>query len=120
MSIPKECENIIQEYMNISNLLDGFYKNDVPFNINSLISTLRNINIIDMGEGYRSGVYYHTFHNDDDNDSIKMTISFAIKDTETHLSCEIACIEFNAIYVNRLYSSDVKILKLKNRGNFKC
>ena len=43
MSIPKECEDLIREYENIINLLDDFYENDVPFNINSLISTLNNI-----------------------------------------------------------------------------
>ena len=121
MSLPKGCENLIREYINISNLLDGFYKNDVPFNINSLISTLRNINLVDMGEGFRSGLYYNTFHDESNsNDNVEMTIALAINDTKTHLSYEAARIEFDAVYVDKEHSSDVKILKLINRSDFKC
>ena len=121
MNIPKECENIIQEYVNISNLLDGFYKNDVPFNINSLISTLNNIDLIDMGEGLRTGIYHNTSYknNDSDNIEIEMVIAFAISNTETYLSYEIARIEFNAAYIDREHSSDVRILKLNKGGLFK-
>lgn len=121
MDISKEYEKLIQEYVNISNLLNGFYRNDVPFNVNSLINTLRNINIIDLGEGFRGGIHYNTFHDEsNNNDNIEMVITFAINDTETYLSYEVARIEFDAIYVNRPYSGDVKILKLKNEGDFKC
>ena len=122
MSLPKECENLIREYINIGNLLDGFYKNDVPFNINSLISTLNNINLIDMGEGFRSGLYHNIFYNNNDNDNVEveMAIALAINDTGTHLSYEVARIEFDAVYVDKEHSSDVKILKLINRSDFKC
>ena len=121
MSIPKECEDLIREYENIVNLLDGFYENDVPFNINSLISTLNNIDLIDMGEGLRTGIYHNTSYknNDSDNIEVEMVIAFAISNTETYLSYEIARIEFNAAYVDREHSSDVRILKLNKGGLFK-
>ena len=121
MSIPKECEDLIREYENIINLLDDFYENDVPFNINSLISTLNNINIVDMGEGIRTGIYHNTSYknNDSDNIEVEMVIAFAISNTETYLSYEIARIEFNAAYVDREHSSDVRILKLNKEGLFK-
>ena len=121
MSIPKECEDLIREYENIVNLLDGFYKNDVPFNINSLISTLNNIDLIDMGEELRTGIYHNTSYknNDSDNIEVEMVIAFAISNTETYLSYEIARIEFNAAYVDREHSSDVRILKLNKGGLFK-
>ena len=121
MNIPKECEDLIREYENIINLLDDFYENDVPFNINSLISTLNNINLIDMGEGLRTGIYHNTSYknNDSDNIEVEMVIAFAISNTETYLSYEIARIEFNAAYVDREHSSDVRILKLNKGGLFK-
>ena len=122
MSIPKECEDLIREYENIINLLDGFYKNDVPFNINSLISTLNNIDLIDMGEGLRTGIYHNTSYKDNNNDNnieVEMVIAFAISNTETYLSYEIARIEFNAVYVDKEHSSDVRILKLNKGGLFK-
>lgn len=121
MSIPKECEDLIREYENISNLLDDFYENDVPFNINSLISTLNNINIVDMGEGIRTGIYHNTSYknNDSDNIEVEMVIAFAINNTETYLSYEIARIEFDAAYVDREHSNDVRILKLNKGGLFK-
>ena len=122
MSIPKECEDLIREYENIVNLLDDFYKNDVPFNINSLISTLNNINLIDMGEGLRTGIYHNTFYKDNNNDNnieVEMVIAFAINNTETYLSYEVSHIEFNAAYVDREHSSDVRILKLNKGGLFK-
>ena len=121
MNIPKECEDLIREYENIINLLDGFYENDVPFNINSLISTLNNINLIDMGEGLRTGIYHNTSYknNDSDNIEVEMVIAFAISNTETYLSYEVARIEFNAAYVDREHSSDVRILKLNKGGLFK-
>ena len=119
MSIPKECEDLIREYENISNLLDDFYENDVSFNINSLISTLNNINIVNMGEGIRTGIYHNTSYknNDSDNIEVEMVIAFAINNTETYLSYEIARIEFDAAYVDN--SSDVRILKLNKGGLFK-
>ena len=122
MSIPKECEDLIREYENIINLLDGFYENDVPFNINSLISTLNNINLIDMGEGLKTGIYHNTSYknNDSDNIEVEMVIAFAISNTETYLSYEISRIEFDAAYVDREHSSDVRILKLNKGGLFKC
>ena len=122
MNIPKECEDLIREYENIINLLDGFYKNDVPFNINSLISTLNNIDLIDMGEEFRTGIYHNTFYKDDNNDNnieVEMVIAFAINNTETYLSYEISRIEFDAAYVDREHSSDVRILKLNKGGLFK-
>ena len=121
MSIPKECEDLIREYENIINLLDDFYENDVPFNINSLISTLNNINLIDMGEGLRTGIYHNTSYKNNDNDNIEveMIIAFAISNTETYLSYEIARIEFDAAYVDKEHSSDVRILKLNKGGLFK-
>lgn len=121
MNIPKECEEMIREYENVNNLLDGFYKNDVPFNINSLISTLNNIDLIDMGERFKSKVYYNTFHesNDNDNIEVKMVIAFAIKNIETHLVYEVAYIDFDAAYVDREHSNDVRILKLNKGGLFK-
>ena len=121
MNIPKECEDLIREYENISNLLDDFYENDVPFNINSLISTLNNIDLIDMGEGLRTGIYHNTSYknNDSDNIEVEMVIAFAISNTETYLSYEIARIEFNAAYVDREHSNDVRILKLNKGGLFK-
>ena len=121
MSIPKECEDLIREYENIVNLLDGFYENDVPFNINSLISTLNNIDLIDMGEGLRTGIYHNTSYknNDSDNIEVEMVIAFAISNTETYLSYEIARIEFNAVYIDKEHSSDVRILKLNKGGLFK-
>ena len=121
MSIPKECEDLIREYENISNLLDDFYENDVPFNINSLISTLNNINIVNMGEGIRTGIYHNTSYknNDSDNIEVEMVIAFAISNTETYLSYEIARIEFDAAYVDREHSNDVRILKLNKGGLFK-
>ena len=121
MSIPKECEDLIREYENISNLLDDFYENDVPFNINSLISTLNNIDLIDMGEGLRTGIYHNTSYknNDSDNIEVEMVIAFAISNTETYLSYEIARIEFDAAYVDRECSNDVRILKLNKGGLFK-
>ena len=121
MSIPKECEDLIREYENIINLLDGFYKNDVPFNINSLISTLNNIDLIDMSEGLRTGIYHNTSYknNDSDNIEVEMVIAFAINNTETYLSYEVSRIEFNAAYVDREHSSDVRILKLNKGGLFK-
>ena len=121
MNIPKECEDLIREYENIINLLDGFYENDVPFNINSLISTLNNIDLIDMGEGLRTGIYHNTSYknNDSDNIEVEMVIAFAISNTETYLSYEVARIEFNAAYVDREHSSDVRILKLNKGGLFK-
>ena len=122
MNIPKECEDLIREYENIINLLDGFYKNDVPFNINSLISTLNNIDLVDMDEGIRTGIYHNIFYNNNDSDNVEveMVIAFAINNTETYLSYEIAHIEFDAVYVDKEHSSDVKIIKLINRGDFKC
>ena len=121
ISIPKECEDLIREYENIINLLDGFYENDVPFNINSLISTLNNINIVDMSEGIRTGIYHNVFYNNNDNDNVEveMVIAFAINNTETYLSYEIARIEFDAAYVDKEHSSDVRILKLNKEGLFK-
>ena len=121
MSIPKECEDLIREYENIINLLDGFYENDVPFNINSLISTLNNINIVNMGEGIRTGIYHNTSYknNDSDNIEVEMVIAFAISNTETYLSYEIARIEFNAAYIDKEHSNDVRILKLNKGGLFK-
>ena len=121
MNIPKECEDLIREYENIINLLDGFYENDVPFNINSLISTLNNIDLIDMGEGLRTGIYHNTSYknNDSDNIEVEMVIAFAISNTETYLSYEIARIEFDAAYVDREHSNDVRILKLNKGGLFK-
>lgn len=121
MNIPKECEDLIREYENIINLLDGFYENDVPFNINSLISTLNNIDLIDMGEGLRTGIYHNTSYknNDSDNIEVEMVIAFAISNTETYLSYEVARIEFNAAYIDKEHSSDVRILKLNKGGLFK-
>lgn len=121
MNIPKECEDLIREYENIINLLDGFYENDVPFNINSLISTLNNIDLIDMGEGLRTGIYHNTSYKNNDNDNIEveMVIAFAISNIETYLSYEVARIEFNAAYIDREHSSDVRILKLNKGGLFK-
>ena len=121
MSIPKECEDLIREYENIINLLDGFYENNVSFNINSLISTLNNINIVDMSEGIRTGIYHNVFYNNNDNDNVEveMVIAFAINNTETYLSYEIARIEFDATYVDKEHSSDVRILKLNKGGLFK-
>ena len=121
MNIPKECEDLIREYENIINLLDGFYENDVPFNINSLINTLNNIDLIDMGEELRTGIYHNTSYknNDSDNIEVEMVIAFAISNTETYLSYEVARIEFNAAYVDREHSSDVRILKLNKGGLFK-
>lgn len=121
MNIPKECEDLIREYENIINLLDGFYENDVPFNINSLISTLNNIDLIDMGEGLRTGIYHNTSYknNDSDNIEVEMVIAFAISNTETYLSYEVARIEFNAAYIDRKHSNDVRILKLNKGGLFK-
>ena len=121
MSIPKECEDLIREYENISNLLDDFYENDVPFNINSLISTLNNIDLVDMDEEIRTGIYHNTSYknNDSDNIEVEMVIAFAISNTETYLSYEIARIEFNAAYVDKEHSSDVRILKLNKEGLFK-
>lgn len=121
MNIPKECEDLIREYENIINLLDGFYENDVPFNINSLISTLNNIDLIDMGEGLRTGIYHNTSYknNDSDNIEVEMVIAFAISNTETYLSYEVARIEFDAAYVDKEHSNDVRILKLNKGGLFK-
>ena len=121
MSIPKECEDLIREYENIINLLDDFYENDVPFNINSLISTLNNIDLIDMSEGLRTGIYHNTSYknNDSDNIEVEMVIAFAISNTETYLSYEVSRIEFNAVYVDKEHSSDVRILKLNKGGLFK-
>ena len=121
MSIPKECEDLIREYENISNLLDDFYENDVPFNINSLISTLNNIDLVDMSEGLRTGIYHNTSYknNDSDNIEVEMVIAFAINNTETYLSYEIARIEFDAAYVDKEHSSDVRILKLNKGRLFK-
>ena len=121
MNIPKECEDLIREYENIINLLDDFYENDVPFNINSLISTLNNIDLIDMGEGLRTGIYHNTSYknNDSDNIEVEMIIAFAISNTETYLSYEVSRIEFNAVYVDKEHSSDVRILKLNKGGLFK-
>ena len=121
MNIPKECEDLIREYENIINLLDGFYENNVSFNINSLISTLNNINIVDMSEGIRTGIYHNTSYknNDSDNIEVEMVIAFAISNTETYLSYEIARIEFDAAYVDKEHSSDVRILKLNKGGLFK-
>ena len=122
MSIPKECEDLIREYENIVNLLDDFYKNDVPFNINSLISTLNNIDLVDMGEEFKTGIYHNTFYKDNNNDNnieVEMVIAFAINNTETYLSYEVSRIEFNAAYVDREHSSDVRILKLNKEGLFK-
>ena len=122
MSIPKECEDLIREYENIVNLLDDFYKNDVPFNINSLISTLNNIDLVDMGEEFKTGIYHNTFYKDNNNDNnieVEMVIAFAINNTETYLSYEVSRIEFNAAYVDREHSSDVRILKLNKGGLFK-
>ena len=121
MNIPKECEDLIREYENIINLLDDFYENDVPFNINSLISTLNNIDLIDMGEGLRTGIYHNTSYknNDSDNIEVEMVIAFAISNTETYLSYEVSRIEFNAVYVDKEHSSDVRILKLNKGGLFK-
>lgn len=122
MNIPKECEDLIREYENIINLLDGFYENDVLFNINSLISTLNNIDLIDMGEGFKTGIYHNTFYkdnNDDNNIEVEMIIVFAINNTETYLSYEVSRIEFDAAYVDREHSSDVRILKLNKEGLFK-
>ena len=121
MNIPKECEDLIREYENIINLLDGFYENDVPFNINSLISTLNNIDLIDMSEGLKTGIYHNTSYknNDSDNIEVEMVIAFAISNTETYLSYEVARIEFNAAYVDREHSNDVRILKLNKGGLFK-
>ena len=121
ISIPKECEDLIREYENIINLLDGFYENNVSFNINSLISTLNNINIVDMSEGIRTGIYHNVFYNNNDNDNVEveMVIAFAINNTETYLSYEVSCIEFNAAYVDKEHSSDVRILKLNKGGLFK-
>ena len=121
INIPKECEDLIREYENIINLLDGFYENDVPFNINSLISTLNNIDIVDMSEGIRTGIYHNTSYknNDSDNIEVEMVIAFAISNTETYLSYEIARIEFDAAYVDREHSNDVRILKLNKEGLFK-
>ena len=122
MNIPKECEDLIREYENIVNLLDDFYKNDVPFNINSLISTLNNIDPVNMGEGFRTGIYYNTFYKDDNNDNnieVEMVIAFAINNTETYLSYEVSRIEFNAAYVDKEHSSDVRILKLNKGELFK-
>ena len=121
MSIPKECEDLIREYENIINLLDDFYENDVPFNINSLISTLNNIDLIDMGEGLRTGIYHNTSYknNDSDNIEVEMIIAFAISNTETYLSYEVSRIEFDAAYVDKEHSSDVRILKLNKGGLFK-
>ena len=122
MSIPKECEDLIREYENIINLLDDFYENDVPFNINSLISTLNNINIVNMGERIRTGIYHNTSYknNDSDNIEVEMVIAFAISNTETYLSYEVARIEFNAAYIDKEHSNDVRILKLNKGGLFKC
>ena len=121
MSIPKECEDLIREYENIINLLDDFYENDVPFNINSLISTLNNIDLIDMSEGIRTGIYHNTSYknNDSDNIEVEMVIAFAISNTETYLSYEVARIEFNAAYIDKEHSNDVRILKLNKGGLFK-
>ena len=121
MNIPKECEDLIREYENIINLLDDFYENDVPFNINSLISTLNNIDLIDMSEGLRTGIYHNTSYknNDSDNIEVEMVIAFAISNTETYLSYEIARIEFDAAYVDKEHSSDIRILKLNKGGLFK-
>ena len=93
----------------------------MPFNINSLISTLNNIDLIDMGEGLRTGIYHNTSYknNDSDNIEVEMVIAFAISNTETYLSYEIAHIEFDAVYVDKEHSSDVRILKLNKEGLFK-
>ena len=57
--------------------------------------------------------------NNDNNIEVEMVIAFAINNTETYLSYEVSRIEFNAAYVDREHSSDVRILKLNKGGLFK-
>ena len=93
----------------------------MPFNINSLISTLNNIDLVDMGEELRTGIYHNTSYknNDSDNVEVEMVIVFAINNTETYLSYEIARIEFDAAYVDKEHSNYLRIVKVNKGGLFK-
>ena len=110
--------NVLKEYNNVVELLKGFYENEVSFNIGSFINTLRNLSDLDVDEHHKSAVYL-TFEDIDDYYK-DVYVAFNINEKRTRMSFEMIRVEFTVIYIDRLHSNDVKILKLKNRGNFKC
>ena len=103
--------NLKEEYYNMDQLLRGFYENDVPFNINSLIKTLRDLDGTDIDEEQTATVYYVYEENEYDRNKIYMTISFSVYDKIVDMSYEIGRILFEAVYVDRVRNDDIKIIK---------
>lgn len=102
--------DLIEEYNNMDQLLKGFYENDVSFNINSFIKTLRDLDNTDIDKEHVATVYYVYEENGYDRNKIYVTISFSIYDKFIDMAYEIGRILFDAIYIDKI-REDVKILK---------
>ena len=102
-------KNILKQYKEIDDLLTGFYMNDVPFNMNSFMKTLNNINGVDINERYETAVYY-TYEEIND-DIIEMNIAFNVNNKSIILSYEMLYISFEAVYIDKEHN-DIKIIKL--------
>ena len=105
--------NILEEFVNMNQLLIGFYKNDVPFSINSFMRTLHEFNGVDIDKEHIAKVCFTYEENEYDRDKIYMTIAFFVYDKFVDIMIEIGRIEFEAVYVDRIRNDDVRIIEKK-------
>ena len=109
--------NILKEYNDIVELLKGFYENEISFNMDSFVNTLRNLSDLDVDERHKSAVYL-TF-NDIDDYYKDVYVAFNINDKRTRISFEMIRVEFTVIYIDRMHSNDVKILNIDIKESYK-
>ena len=109
--------NILKEYNDIVELLKGFYENEISFNMDSFVNTLRNLSDLDVDERHKSAVYL-TF-NDIDDYYKDVYVAFNINDKRTRISFEMIRVEFTVFYIDRLHSNDVKILNIDIKEEYK-
>ena len=109
--------NILKEYNDIVELLKGFYENEISFNMDSFVNTLRNLSDLDVDERHKSAVYL-TFNAIDDYYK-DVYVAFNINDKRTRISFEMIRVEFTVIYIDRMHSNDVKILNIDIEENYK-
>ena len=102
--------DLIQEFYNINQLLDEYYENDVPFNINSFINTLHELDGVDIDKEHISKVCFNYEENEYERDKMYMIISFSLYDKFVDIMIEMGRISFEAVYVDRIRNDDVKII----------
>ena len=109
--------DILKEYNDIVELLKGFYENEVAFNMDSFVNTLRNLSDLDVDKRHKSAIYL-TFE-DIDGYYKDVYVAFNINEKRTRMSFEMIRVEFTVFYIDRMHSNDVKILNIDIEESYK-